>query len=129
MSEMERILRAKIEKNRVIPGTVDVKGIEYVYFSDNGKGSFRKQFLTLGQNMSRPVQEHGGIISQACRITIPDGTLFHGLSYRGDMEDWRLQMRESTEALGLLLARIEGDRLVISDGRSVPLAECKVDFG
>jgi hypothetical protein len=31
--------------------------------------------------------------------------------------------------LGLRLARIQGGHLMVSDGQSVPLSECKVDFG
>ncbi|OZI87167.1 hypothetical protein CFN58_05675 [Pseudomonas avellanae] len=37
-------------------------------------------------------------------------------------------IKAGAEGLGLLLARIEDDQFVITDGRSIPLSECKIEF-
>jgi hypothetical protein len=128
-SQMEKILGGPIGHNNVIPGTVAVGGKEFVYFSDDGKNPFRKQFNALTQHTNPPHAKRGGTTSQGCSIALPDGSVFHAIAYHGDIEGWRHDIREGAQALHVLLARIEGDRIVVSDGRSFSLEECKATFG
>ncbi|MDA3616283.1 hypothetical protein [Polluticaenibacter yanchengensis] len=36
-----------------------------------------------------PIAQSGGVISENCKLWLPTNELFHGLSYKGDIEGWR----------------------------------------
>jgi len=127
-SDLEKAIGSRIYQERKVPGTFHIEGNEYIYFSDNGKEEFGKQFYALAGKIKPPYQKRGGAISQACRIRLPDGSLFHGMSYRGDIEGWRRQIQEGAKELGVLLATIQDQRLVVSDGRSAALADCLIEM-
>ncbi len=127
---LEKALDGKLERSdaRVIPGTDGATTREAIYFSDDGKNKFRKQFKNI-TCFADPMNATGGGINEAgCSITPLDGPLFHAVIYHGDINGWRKDIEIGAEGLGLLLARIEGDQFVISDGRSVPLTDCKIEF-
>lgn len=126
---LERILGGKFERRdaRVIPGVKHVDGVEIVYFSDDGKNKFAKQFDNL-TDVDPRAATRGGLNERGCRITPPDSPLFHAIGYHGDVEGWRADVQAGAKHLGLLLARIEEGDFVISDGRRFPLTECKVEF-
>lgn len=130
LEQLEQILGGKIERRegRVIPGTVAIDGSEFVYFSDDGVSHFRKQFKKLTEFTNPPNAKSGGVSERGCKVTLPDGQLFHAIGYHGDIEGWRKDIEAGARALHLLLARIEGSVFVVSDGRSFPLDECKIDF-
>lgn len=130
LNELERILGGKIEPRdqRDIPGATPVDGTEVLYFEDDGKSKPKKQFNLLLDSAGTIAATSGGIVSDGCRISLPVGTLFNALSYHGDIAGWRAAVEEGANARGLLLARVEGGQFVISDGRSFPLLECKIEF-
>ncbi|WP_083251869.1 MULTISPECIES: hypothetical protein [Pseudomonas] len=130
LEELEVILGGKLERAdaRVVPGTDGASTREAIYFSDDGKSKFRKQFKNITCFTEPPNATCGGINEAGCDITPPDGPLFHAAIYHGDLSGWRKDIEEGARGLGLLLARIEGDKFVISDGRSFPLSECKIEF-
>jgi hypothetical protein len=128
-SPMEKLLGVKVGYDRTLAGTVAVPGKEFVYYSDDGRQSKRKQFDALTQYVDPPYAEGGGAASQPWTITLPDGSIFHGISYSGDLEGWRRDIEEGAQALGVRLGRIQGDLFVISDGRSFALADCQAVFG
>lgn len=130
IEELEKILGGKIERadERIVPGTDGVSTREVAYFSDDGKNKFRKQFKNITCFSEPPNATFGGIVEAGCDITPPGGPLFHAVIYHGDLCGWRKDIDEGASGLGLLLARIEGERFIISDGRSFPLSECKVEF-
>ncbi|RXR08659.1 hypothetical protein [Pseudoxanthomonas composti] len=127
---LERMLGGKLERvdARVIPGTESTSTREAVYFSDDGKSKFRKQFKKITCFTEPPNATSGGINEAGCDITPPGGPLFHAVIYHGDLAGWRKDMEEGGKGLGLLLARVEGDKFVVSDGRSFPLSECTIEF-
>lgn len=127
---LEKILGGKIEQSdsRIVPGTTVVDGQQVVYFSDDGKSKFRKQFDCITCFTEPPNAVRGGVNERGCKITPPSGPLFHAISYHGDLDGWRKDIEAGAEGLGLLLARIEGDQFVITDGRSIPLSDCKIEF-
>ncbi len=69
-----------------------------------------------------------GVNEAGCSITPLDGPLFHAVIYHGDIDGWRKDIEAGAKGMGLLLAQIEGDQFVITDGRSIPLSECKIEF-
>ena len=127
---LERILGGEIEQRgaRSIPGVNPVEGVEFVYYQDDNKLKPKKLFKSLLDGVNPRCAKKGGRVSNSCNIVFPDGSLFHAMSYHGDLEGWRKDIEVGAKSLGLLLARIEGDQFIISDGRSIPLSDCKIEF-
>ncbi|WP_439851024.1 hypothetical protein ACTACG_06140 [Pseudomonas syringae] len=127
---LEKILGGKIEQSnaRNVPGVTIVDGQQVVYFSDDGKNKFRKQFNNITCFSEPPNAVRGGVNDRGCKVTPPSGPLFYAISYHGDLDGWRKDIEAGAIGLGLLLAHIKGDQLVISDGRSIPLSDCKIEF-
>ncbi|WP_446027579.1 hypothetical protein [Lelliottia amnigena] len=130
LEELEKILGRKIEQRdqRAIPGLNPVEGTEFIYYEDDGKNKAKKQFDLLLDSAGTIVASSGGVISDGCCITLPTGGGFRALSYHGDIGGWRVSVEAGAKTRGLLLAKIDGDQFVISDGRSFPLSDCKIEF-
>lgn len=128
-SEMEKILGKPLGRNNVTPGTIAIPGKEFVYFQDDGEKPVRKQFNDLTQYTNPPHAKSGAVTSQGCSISLPDNTVFHGIAYHGDIDGWRKDIEEGAKGLQILLARIDGDNFIVSDGKTFQLADCKVSFG
>ncbi len=115
---------------RAIPGTAEhmPKGdSHYKYVSDDGTRDFGRQFDRLSVNAEPRKAKSGGMSTQGCRLWLPDGTLFHPIGYRVDYDGWRADIETAAQRLGLFVARIEGDRIIVDDGRSFPLSECRLE--
>lgn len=127
---LEQALGGKLEARtaRVIPGAVAVAGTEFVYFADDGKNAFRKQFRALTEFADPPHASTGGVNERGCKIILPDGQLFHAIAYHGDVNGWRMDIESGAQALHLLLARIEGDKFLVSDGRTFALTDCRIEW-
>jgi hypothetical protein len=128
---MEKILGVPIGFQKVIPGTAAHllrSKQEIVYLSDDGKGDLRSLFERLTKDVSPRQAKRGGMTSQGCRLWLPDGTLFHPIGYHGDFDGWRSDIESGARQLRLLTGRIEGDQIVISDGRRFDLKECRIEF-
>ncbi|PWK27269.1 hypothetical protein [Pseudomonas sp. OV226] len=127
---LEQLLGGVIEQRgqRSVPGSNPVEGVEFIYYEDDGKNKVKKQFNALLDSAGLIRATNGGVVSDSCKIYLSDGHLFHALSYHGDIEGWREAVEAGAKARGLLLARIEGDKFVIADGRSIPLSDCKIEF-
>ncbi|MCY1414344.1 hypothetical protein D9M71_297910 [compost metagenome] len=105
-----------------------VDGVEIVYYQDDKRTTPKKLFKSFLDGLSFRNAKNGGRASDSCSVLSPDGLLFRVMSYHGDLAGWRKDIEEGAKGLGLLLAKIEGDQFVISDGRSFPLSECKIEF-
>lgn len=129
-NRLERTLAGKLERrcSRVVPGSVAVEGTEFIYFSDDGRHPFRKQFKNLTEFTNPPHAQCGGVNERGCRIKVPDGQQFHAIGYHGDIEGWRLDIEAGARALNILLARIEGNQFIVSDGRTFELRQCEIEF-
>ena len=127
---LEQILGGAIEQRgqRAVPGLSPVEGVEFIYYEDDGKSKAKKQFNALLDSAGSIRATNGGVVSDSCKIYLSDGQLFHALSYHGDIDGWREAVEAGAKARGLLLARIEGDQFIITDGRSIPLSDCKIEF-
>ena len=126
LSELEKIHGGPIGHKGVIPGTVPVEGSEFAYFCDGSDEGKRFHDLTLH---SKPLHaQRGGVCGGGCHLTLPDGSIFHAAQYHGDIEGWRKDIEEGAAEQEITLARIDGDKLVISDGRVFDLSECTAKF-
>jgi hypothetical protein len=130
LEQLEKILGARIERldARVIPGTVNVEGQRTVYFLDDKKNSFSKQFRKVTTYTNPPHAKSGGVNERGCEITLPNAQRFFAISYHGDLEGWKKDIEAGAQALSLLLAEISDNNFVISDGRVVSLEDCEVKF-
>lgn len=121
--------------NRHIPGTIKVEGREYLYISDDGEDFFTKSSRTVKKQSLFDkvtslfeIAQSGGVISENCKLRLPTNELFHGLSYKGDIEGWRKQIEQGAEQLGLLTGKISENNIELSDGRIYALSDCKIEF-
>jgi len=115
-----------------IPGTsayLPRSGQKYLYFADDGVRSFKAQWNSLTHGVTPGQTKGGGMTSQGSRLWLPDGSLFYPIGYHGDVEGWRGLIEEGARLNGVLLARIEGGSIVVQDGRSFRLEDCKAEFG
>lgn len=128
--QLEAALGGKLEQSgsRSIPGLYPRNGAEVVYFSVTAQRNHRKQFRNITSFTNPPFAQYGGVSESGCFIELPDGTFFYALTYHGDLEGWRRDIDEGAKAYGSILARIEGDNLILVDGKSFSLAACKIGF-
>ena len=119
-------------KKREIPGTnPEITWREFRYIQDDGKDNFSAKkglFFKLTNIDIQPLPASGGVITENCKLWLPTGELFHGLSYKGDMVGWRNKIEESAKQMQLLTAKIENEKIVLSDNRSFNISDCKVEF-
>jgi len=126
LSELEKIHGGPIGHKGIIPGTVPVEGVEHAYFCDGSAKGARFHDLT---SHSKPLHaQRGAVIGDGCHLTLPDGSIFHAVQYHGDIAGWWKDMEEGATEQKITLARIEADKLVISDGRVFALSECTAEF-
>lgn len=124
---LEEIL-GKIEKPTGIPGTGpgEAERVRYVSFDRSQIPS--NLFEEVVWKVAPPLAKNGGVILEdEFVITIPDGTSFYALEFNGDEAGWRKQIEQGASGMGLLTAKIEADRFVVSDGRHYLLSECAIE--
>ena len=128
-NKMEELLGlGKFDTERKIPGTRAVEERKFCYVSNKNHEDFNEFFDTLLDQVSPPIPEYGGAMVNGCKLTLPDGEVFEAMSYKGDIEGWRLQIEQGAKALNAKLAWIDADSIVLEDNQSFSLTDCKVDF-
>lgn len=127
MPSMEEIL-GPIELERKVPGTRPGESakVRYVSFQEPNRPS--DVFREVTRAVKPPLPQGGGVVLQGCILTLPDGLRFYALSFHIDVEGWQRQIEEGARMLGLVSARLENEVLHLSDGRSILLADCKIEF-
>ena len=100
---LEKILGGAIEQRgqRAVPGLSPVEGVEFVYYEDDGKSKAKKQFNVLLDSAGVITATSGGVVSDSCKIYLPDDPQFHALSYHGGIEGWRKAFEAVAKARGL----------------------------
>jgi hypothetical protein len=127
-TEIERLLGVKFDRERKIPGTIPSDTRKYIYIADDGtKRDFKMQFHKITENVSPRNAQYGGMGEEGFRIYLPDGSLFHGISYKGDLEGWRKDIELGAKNLNLPTAVIQDNNIIISDGRSFKLSDCTTE--
>ena len=121
--------------NRNIPGTITVEGRAHLSVSDDGEDFFTKRSRSVKRQSLFDrvtslfkIAQSGGVISENCKLRLPTHELFHGLSYKGDIEGWRKQIEKGAEHLGLLTGKVSNNSIELSDGRIYALSDCEIEF-
>jgi hypothetical protein len=117
----------KIGREWVTPGTRPGEANKVRYVSFDRSQNTADLFKSVVRRVNPPIPKNGGVVLDGFIVTLPDGTSFYALSYHGDIAGWQNQIEQGAADLGLFIGRIESDAFVVSDGRSYPLSECKVE--
>jgi hypothetical protein len=127
-AHMERVLGAKIGRDETILWGLgegeDPDKVRLVALPTEGGRA--NNFSRVTQAVVPPHLSNGGCVLQDDLLT-PDGDRFAVLTYHGDVEGWQQQIEEGASLLGFKSAKISGNRLIVSDGRSFAVADCKLE--
>lgn len=115
-------------KERIVPGTKPVGGREFCYVSNRSQMKFEIYFKKLIRCVSPLIPKSGGALIEGCKITLPNGEIFEAISYKGDIEGWRSQIKQGVGTLNETLARIDADSIVLDNVQSFYLTDCRIDF-
>lgn len=128
VSPMEKIL-GPLQKKGTIPGAGSSSEAERVrYASFDGKKAPKKLFRDVTGRIEPLVPTSGTVTLEPGVMKTPDGTYLFAMRYHGDIAGWQRQIEQGAKELGLVTAKIEGQTLVLSDGRQFALSECPVQF-
>ncbi|WP_156784786.1 hypothetical protein [Microbacterium sp. BH-3-3-3] len=109
-----------------LPGFVALEWREFRYVqvaeaAASSRGWFH-DLLDVAETLPLPAE--GGCVEERVLVRTPDGLVFAGLSYRGDIEGWRRYVEAIARHRHCVIALIEGNELACSDGRRYRLADC-----
>jgi hypothetical protein len=107
---------------RATPGTVTIPGREFLYVSDGRRPDFSSLFEELTTKVTPRLAQRGGVISENCRLRMPDGRAFHALSYTGDLDGggWIFNRARSSLAWRLAVSStVPSSRLMDEQPRCV----------
>ena len=124
---IERIL-GKIGREQTLPGTKPGRSAEVRYVSFMRPSNPSNIFEEVVWKVDPPIVRSGGVSLANWIVTIPDGTPFYPLEYHDDVAGWQLQIERGALECGVLSARIEEQKFVVSDGRSYLLSECVAEY-
>lgn len=115
---------------REIPGAIPIKGREFFYIEYKSTDEFVKLFpeLPFRGPKTGVIPKSGGMLNENVCIMLPEGSLFFGVSYKGDVPSWRAVLLEFCAYRDMRSATIVDGVLVTNDGNSYPLSRCKIEF-
>jgi hypothetical protein len=105
---------------------VNIIGREYIYVEHPGPEAFAKSFFQIGDGCD-PLPTSGGMINEEAMIELPSGIQLHALSYKGDIGGWHRRVTEWCKTRGLLWGKIVESRIVLSNGVTLPLQQCRAE--
>ena len=128
--QIEKLLGlGPFDRERRIPGTRPVEGRAYLYVScPTVDEDIRALFTKVARKISPPIAKDGAAMNEDCKVILPTGECYFAMSIKGDIAGWRAQIEQGAAALNLRLASVVEDKLVLDDGREVPLSKCQVRF-
>ncbi len=114
---------------RPIPGTQEVEGREFMYIESTERETFDRLLDSVFINCpSIAMPRSGGVVEEKVRVNLKNGILLIGISYRGDIEEWRAKFAEFCEKSGRTFGFIKEGRLFLSGGFSSLIEELEIDF-
>lgn len=112
-----------------VPGTVLLDDRRFVYFSDNGKKSFKKTFKFLDIDVPPELCAKNGSAGQEhFWLFSPDGQMFHAIAYTGDFDGWERELKYCAQQANLTLGWIKDGQFILDDGRTFALTDCRAQF-
>jgi hypothetical protein len=122
------------ENMNMIPGIKMAEGREYRYVFDGINDDFVTKndgglLLQLNDTVLEdltvsPTSESGRLYTENCKIILPTGEIFSGVSYKSDADGWRCYVEEGAKKKGILTAKLDTQKIFLSDNRSYDLFEC-----
>ena len=73
-----------------------------------------------------PLPRQGAVLLEHWVVQIPNGDKFYSLYFHGDVGGWRRQIELGADRLGLQLAIIKGNEIVVSNGKNFRLSDCVI---
>ena len=137
----------------VIAGTLEDEAQEFIYFQDDGKHSFGKQFDLLFDLLlsNREYKSDGSMMAGGDVIITPNNMIFHCIALFGDKENWKKGFIRAANILGLIVGEVIGPKyktlgpnpedyvnllsyketgkvfnFVLSNGKSYRLSDCEI---
>jgi len=112
---------------RQIPGIIQVQGREFFYIEIRSGEQFNDLIdLIFASCPAVPPPGHGGVIGEKSWITLRDGTMLFGISYKGDLDGWRKKIQVFCKESGRRLASPSNVGLIFPDGSFAPFSDCKI---
>lgn len=121
---LQKILGVEKVDDPMLPGTRprDAGKVIYVFLPPDTDPS--DAFDEVTSRIDPPIPKDGAVLLEHWLIRTPDGQEFYSLYFHGDVEGWRQQIELGATQLGLKMAKVEGDKFVVSDGPISRLSDC-----
>ena len=125
---LQKLLGVEKLDDWMLPGTrpQDAGNVIYVFLPDHADPE--QEFETVTKKINPPIPKNGAVTFYAWLVKTPAGEVFYPLYFRGDVESWHQQIQLGAAQLGLKMAKVEGDKFVVSDGPAFPLSDCAITF-
>ena len=114
---------------RTIPGTQEVQGREFMYIESPESETFHD--ITNSISVVCPglaLPKSGGAIEERVRVYLSEGLSLMVVSYKGDIESWRVRFVGFCNAHSRRYGFIRGNSLELSDGSSCRMEALDVAF-
>jgi hypothetical protein len=110
----------------MLPGTRpgDAGKVIYVFLPDDADPS--REFDRVTSIFDPPIAKNGAAFFDTWLVKTPTGEVFYPVYIHGDVEGWRQEIELGATQLGLKMAKIEGDKFVVSGGPAHRLSDCGV---
>ncbi len=128
MSKSLKEILGKLLLGPVIPGTEPERKNEARYVSFDPLESPKDLFSSVAWHVKPSINISTGVNLPNVVLRTPDGINLFALSFFTHVLDWQRRIEEGAADFGRLLAKINSNQLIFSDGRSFPISECKITF-
>ena len=121
---LQKLLGIEKVDDPMLPGTRrrDAGNVIYVFLPPGSDAS--NAFDVVASKIDPPIPTHGAVLLEHWVIRTPEGQEFYSLYFHGDVKGWRQQIELGANQLGLKMAKVDGDKLVVSGGQTFLLSEC-----
>jgi len=123
---LQKILGVEKVDDPMLPGTRprDAGKVIYVLLPSGSNES--DAFREVTSKIDPPIPKDGAVLLEHWLVRTPSGQNFYSLYFHGDVDGWRKQIERGATELGLKMAKVEGEKLVVSGGPTFLLSECAV---
>ena len=123
---LQELLGVEALDDWMLPGTTprDADRVVYVFLPDHADPSH--EFTKVISRVDPPIPKNGAVSFDTWLVKTPAGEAFYPLSFHGDVDGFREQIELGAIQLGLKVAKIEGDKFVVSGGPAHRLSDCTV---